>query len=487
MADKRIKIFVPGGRLATDSLSHLLETCRLAQVSHFQFGRRQEIILCLPEKQLPYLIQNLGEFDYDTGPHGSYAKHNVITSALAENLCSSNYWIRGGIFLDILDTINWTPSIRVNITDLKQDLVYSFTGDINLIPSDERNFWHIYLRNRIGGDLFYLPSVIHSDDIHRLVRSYEEIHKDTHISLEAKISHLEEVLADRLQAISIAPHIKVAEFFNYEGIHPYAEGKNWIGLYKRETRFSLQDLAAIVSLCRQHQIGHIYTTPWKTILIKEITDAQLTDWKLLLAQSDLNIGQSYAELNWQINDFDDEAQHLKAFLRRELVAHDISSNGVIIGINNNKNYSFSHVIIEKNTFPVRIGTEELASYTIYIRKDFNPTFNEFEVFRKWIVKSSLINILKQVFTLYYEKAYREYATFTAQPMNTGKQRQNADSPTDATIHQCPHCQTRYLSEIGDSSQEIPAGTPFAQLPYYYRCPICDTEKFEFVKVLNPQQ
>ncbi len=47
---------------------------------------------------------------------------------------------------------------------------------------------------------------------------------------------------------------------------------------------------------------------------------------------------------------------------------------------------------------------------------------------------------------------------------------------------CTVCGYIYDSEIGDSDNEIPAGTPFEDLPDEWVCPICGASKDLFEKL-----
>ena len=50
------------------------------------------------------------------------------------------------------------------------------------------------------------------------------------------------------------------------------------------------------------------------------------------------------------------------------------------------------------------------------------------------------------------------------------------------VHQCKICFTIYDERFGDSVNEIPVGVKFAELPFDYCCPICESAKSEFVEV-----
>ena len=47
---------------------------------------------------------------------------------------------------------------------------------------------------------------------------------------------------------------------------------------------------------------------------------------------------------------------------------------------------------------------------------------------------------------------------------------------------CELCGTIYEEEAGDVKHGVPAGTAFENLPQYYGCPVCGSEKEAFCKV-----
>jgi rubredoxin len=47
--------------------------------------------------------------------------------------------------------------------------------------------------------------------------------------------------------------------------------------------------------------------------------------------------------------------------------------------------------------------------------------------------------------------------------------------------ECSVCGYVYDPEIGDQEHNVPAGTPFEQLPENWSCPVCGAAKSEFVK------
>lgn len=53
---------------------------------------------------------------------------------------------------------------------------------------------------------------------------------------------------------------------------------------------------------------------------------------------------------------------------------------------------------------------------------------------------------------------------------------------DTTRMECRICWYLYDPGEGDANEQIPAGTPFLQLPAHWRCPQCDSEPQVFIPV-----
>jgi len=49
-------------------------------------------------------------------------------------------------------------------------------------------------------------------------------------------------------------------------------------------------------------------------------------------------------------------------------------------------------------------------------------------------------------------------------------------------YKCMVCGYIYDPEVGDDTQDIPAGTPFEDLPEDWTCPVCGATKDQFEEV-----
>jgi sulfite reductase beta subunit-like hemoprotein len=97
--------------------------------------------------------------------------------------------------------------------------------------------------------------------------------------------------------------LKLPDFYlpYYEGFNKYSN-KYWLGIYRRKELFPLEFLKDVCSLCLKSRIGQIYTTPWKSIIIKGIEQTDRNQWGLILSKYHLNVRHAANELNWQIED-----------------------------------------------------------------------------------------------------------------------------------------------------------------------------------------
>lgn len=470
-----VKVYIKGGVMGPTDLQKILDVAFALKTTHFQFGERQEIIFRIPDESATDLSRLLVGFYFEVCSESDYSRHNVVTSLLANQIVNNTFWVKDATYHDILDQFTRPMGLKINVTDLKQDLVYSFTGDVNFVASEEINYWHAYIRMHEGEQQHLVPFLIHSDDINRFSELLESIVIMHPVSWDILIEKLRYTMGDRLFEKDVAPRISVPEFFNYEGIHAYGNHKNWLGIYHRFAKFNYGELTALCNLCKQQRIGKIYITPWKSLIVKDIHDDDLTDWKFFLAHFGINNGHAESELNWEINDFDDQAQELKAYLRKTFIRHDIHSTAVIFGVNNDFEHSFSHIVINMK------GNGLFAKFDVLKRHDFDPTNTQFDHYAKGIRRWHLKKVLQELIGEYHNRAFKDFANFKAQDTKTKEIKVERKSVEKHEMHQCKSCFTVYDSRYGDEQGGIPIGITFDALPSSYACPVCDASKAMYEK------
>lgn len=59
---------------------------------------------------------------------------------------------------------------------------------------------------------------------------------------------------------------------------------------------------------------------------------------------------------------------------------------------------------------------------------------------------------------------------------------DAEKIADDSVLECKICWHIYDPNVGDEYWQVPAGTPFSELPEQWACPNCDGVKNEFMVV-----
>ena len=476
---KLVKFFIKGGILAPADLIKIVEVHDKLGGDYIQFGDRQEVIIRIKNNNTHLISSIAPTLHYEIADdHASFTQNNIISSFLSKKIDQSTYWVKQSSYLDILDHLQTQYKLRVNITDLKQDFVYSFTGDVNFIASDEVNYWYLYLRDKVKGNQFLLPFLIYSEDLPVVIEFLENNFNLEEVDFEKLSDQIKELVGFRGLEFSVEPRIKVSEFANFEGLHKYDE-KYWLGIYTRDGRYNSYLLSSLAALCKAQMIGQVHITPWKTLIVKEIESSSVIDWKLFLSEHEINNGHSEAELNWQLKDLDEEALELKTFLRKEIAHNDININGAIFGVNMDIDYSFAHIFIEKRPILKFMGRNEMSTYNILYRENFNPSKSKFTSFKTNVFRSNLAKAIQQLVKEYHDKAYREVANFIP------SKRENIEEIKDVILeekrhYRCKNCYTVYYPEHGD--EFVTPGTSFEDIPDTYCCSICDSPKSEFEEI-----
>ena len=76
----------------------------------------------------------------------SFQYQNICSSYVTVDLIPGKSWLVSYVYINILDSFDYEPKLRINVVDPSQGLVPLFTGNINFIASSMDNYWYIYLR-----------------------------------------------------------------------------------------------------------------------------------------------------------------------------------------------------------------------------------------------------------------------------------------------------------------------------------------------------
>ena len=474
-----IKINLPGGIVSAGDLYEILLIAENAGARHIRFGNRQQLYFTIEAGYLEDLEAEMlrTEIHYETDAD---CYPNVVSSYVADIIFNQEGWLREGVYKDILDAFDFRSRLKINIVDNQQSFVPFFSGNINFIASDTSNYWFMYVRFPKSGTHYCCPSLFYSDDIPSIAKKAEEIILDSpklfYDQKDADEALFFKMLAKRAGAAfqqSIA-ELKLPVFHlpYYEGFNKY-NNRYWLGIYRRNELFSLDFLKDVCLLCLKTRIGQMYTTPWKSIMIKGIEVPDRNEWGLLLSKYRLNVRHAANELNWQIEDICDEGLELKKRLVREFEEADLRTYQLCFAIKTQPKTGLSgSIIIKKN---------QNGLYDLLHTKDFNPNSKDYAVYLE-LVKPELLSA--HLISLCNEFYDRQSKNISVAPVYQHKHADLEKEPEN--IYQCNNCLTRYDQRYGDPLNAVAKNVEFAALAAYC-CPVCEAPKSEFSLMRSPQK
>ncbi|GAA0892500.1 hypothetical protein GCM10009122_21790 [Fulvivirga kasyanovii] len=467
-----VRVFVKGGIISPGDLLKITELAQSLGASCIHFGSRQDILFSVKEpiqEVLDKAFESINTpYEIDT-----FRYQNIASSFVALDLLPSKKWLASHIYHYVLDSFNYLPRLRINIVDPSQSLVPLFTGQINFLASDQENFWYLYLRfTEIQAKPWQFPLLIYSEDIAKLSLKLEEMdivnnkfsYQQVYDDLIGNLNFNSQPVTDNL----VLPD---TNFPYYEGMNRMPDDKYWLGLYWRNNKFDINILKAICERCLTTGVGKLSLTPWKSFVIKGISEKYKIGWEKLMGKFGMNLRHSALELNWHLPALDQEALELKNHLVRTLDQQDISTYGLTFTIKTTDDITlFTSIVIEKDL-------ENDDMFNILYSKNFDPNSMEYNYYAKGVVKDVIAPLLIELSHLYYE-SLEEHVTVKPSSINRQKEEH-------ANVYQCKNCLTLYNEAYGDETAGIVAGTPFEKLPDDYKCSLCGGDKTLYEKLLSP--
>ena len=466
-----IKINLPGGFVSAGDLYEILLIAENAGAGDIRFGNRQQLYFTVGDNLLEDLQNEMlrteinYEIDADSYP-------NIVSSYVADTIFNQEGWLREGVYKDILDAFDYQPRLKINLVDNQQSFVPFFTGNINFIASDTSNYWFMYVRFPKSGEHYCCPSLFYSDDIPSIAKIAEGIilenRKLFYDQKNADGQLFFKMLAKKTGAAfqHPAPALKLPGFQlpYYEGFNKY-NNRYWLGIYRRNELFSLDFLKDACLLCLKMRIGQIYTTPWKSIIIKGIETANRNEWGLILSKYRLNVRHAANELNWQIEDICDEGLELKKQLVREFEEADLRTYQLCFAIKTQPKTGLSgSVILKKN---------QNGLYDLLHTKDFNPNSKDYITYLEQVKPVLLSSHLMALCNDFYNLQSSNIPSGMVYPVEGADAEKGAEE-----VYQCNNCLTRYDKRYGDPSGNVEKNVAFTDLGDYC-CTVCEAHKSEF--------
>jgi rubredoxin len=480
----QFKINFKGGIVSPGYLYNLLEGLQKAGLRDVRFGLRQQLLIDAAKKdhgKIVIALDAIGadyEINQDVYP-------NISSSYPAAEIFIRDTWLSEGVYKDIFDLFEHKPKLKINIADAQQTFMPFFTGNINWISSKHSHFWYLYIRFPKTNILYEWKELIYTNDIARLSDEIEKVifkEADAYYDniaadgnkLYAKLTTQNKFISKPVTEKLELPSFKLPY---YEGYNNYGT-KSWLGIYRRDELFSISFLKDVCRVCLETKSGELYTTPWKSLIIKSIEDKNRPHWTSVLNKHRINVRHAYNELNWQVEDVNEDGLIIKRQIIREFEQHDVRTYGLCFAIKTQpKSGLYGSVLVKRQFNLIRGKLKPVAKFDILYTADFNPNSKEFIVFRNDVARKHLPAYLIGLCKYFYEQEHAGDLLPGSSYIDETIPEQKNDA--EKYIYQCIHCKTVYDEEVGEPENDIEAGTLFNNLNFDYCCPLCEAPKNDF--------
>ncbi len=480
----QFKVNFKGGIVSPGYLHNVLDGLQQAGVKQVRFGLRQQLLIDAAKKDNKKITTALkaGGVDYEVNKN---LYPNISSSYPAAEIFIKNTWLSEGVYKDIFDQFDYKPKLKINIADCNQTFMPFFTGNINWIASKQNHFWYLHIRFPKTNVLYEWKDLIYTNDIASLSNEIEKVilkekaayfdnpaanGNQLYASVTSKDSFISKPITETLEL----PSFKLPY---YEGYNNYGT-KSWLGIYRRDQLFSISFLKDVCRVCLETKSGELYTTPWKSLIIKGIKDTDRPHWTFILNKHRINVRHASNELNWQVEDVNEDGLLIKRQIIREFEQHDVRTYGLCFAIKTQpKSGLYGSVLVRKQYNLIRGKLKPISKFDILYTTDFNPNSKELIIFRKNVEREHLTTYLMGLCKYFYEQ---EHAGDLLPGSSYSDATITEETPViEKYIYQCMHCKTVYDEEMGEPENNIEAGTLFNDLPGGYCCPLCEAPKSDF--------
>lgn len=462
---KKIRIHIPGGNLPPVELRNIISLANSLNADFIEPGSRQELLFDIPLSSAAngeYLVKLKAlpfAFD-DASTHNT----NLVSSQPVVDIYSKSSWVSEGVYLDILSGFDKTPSVKINITDLEQDMFPWWGGNLNYVASEKQGFWHLIWEDK-EKNLKVFPELIYTNLIQSVSRDL------TSAILENKDSSAMKMSSDFKTFLQTQnwEKWKQKKFPRTEGFHRYGN-KYWLGLFARDYKFPISLLESLCQISTQTQSAKLGITPWKTFLFRDIQEKDLPKWSEVLEKYRWNTRHSGLELSWFVTDHDEDAHFLKKKILKKLDSVDVFPAGFSLGIFSEGETQLTHIKVErKYRFP---KVKFLGSnYSIYFSNTPWDNRSQVKPVAKVGTSWGVVTVISDLISGKISPSETE--------ANDNKPLSFTQKEVVLEIYRCKDCWTVYDPKFGDLEQNVPELTSWNSLLEDYRCPVCDNPKSRF--------
>lgn len=482
----QFKINFTGGIVSPGQLQFLLNAIKDCGIKQVRFGLRQQMLIdvLVKDKEKVATVFQEKNIAYQTAKDDL---PNIVSSYPAEEIFIKDTWLSEGVYKDIFDLFDYKPTLKINICDHNQTFTPFFTGNINWVASPASHFWYLFIRFPKSSVIYQWPQLIYSNDLPKLSKQIEKIifdhpalYYDNNAadgnSLYKSITSAFDFISKPQEAPLQLPAFKLPyyEGFNSDG------NKWWLGIYRRDELFAVDFLIDVCNICLQTKVGQLYTTPWKSLIIKGIAKNDHHLWDYVLGKYRINVRHASNELNWQVEDTDDDGLKIKQHIIRYFDKEDVRTFGLCFAIKTQpKSGVFGSVVIKRQYSNIRNRMRALDKFEIFYTHNFNPNSTGYMLYRSDVSKENLGVYLISLCKEYYELKSKESVIeqTIAEPMQLAE-----NAVAKKIVYQCTHCLSVYDEAMGEPAAGIAPGTLLNQLPESYGCILCEAPIKDFKAV-----
>ncbi len=250
-----------GGIISPGDLLNILVAAAKVKVHFVRFGLRQQLLIDVDTYNLPVFTEVLNKLEIDYEINETKFP-NIISSYPAEEVFIRNTWLGEGVYKDILDEIDFKPSVKINICDSNQSFTPMLTGNINWIASaTSEHYWHLIIRFPKTNTTYEWNQLCYTNDIAKVTKTIEEIITTNHLKFidntNAKGAELFSFLQTENIIIKPAEKPVALTQFNlpyYEGLNRY-NNKYLLGIYRRDELYNIAFFKKAMPALLRYQAG----------------------------------------------------------------------------------------------------------------------------------------------------------------------------------------------------------------------------------------
>lgn len=478
---KTIAVNCTGGIIPPGYLLQALAVAEQYKITEVSFNQRQQLLLEVPAESVTGFLKACAAAQVQAGVwQQSFC--NIYSSYVAVNLFCEDTWVTEGVYKDVFELLSPGPRLlNCNVCDARQTFVPLFTGHINWIAGAPKHYWYLYIRRPGSTALYCWPQLVYTNNIATVTAAVEQwittrtaaelagtADAAMYEAVQAAITYVGKPVEEEL--VLPAFYLPYYEGFNKQG------GAYWLGIYRRDELFSVGFLQEVARLCLDSKIGAFYVTPWKTIIVKNITADWRRYWDVILGRYRVNVRHAANELNWWVEDASEDALIVKRTVIRHFDKEDVRTYGLCFSVQLKQTGAvFGSVLITGKKGQGRVSLKSQLRYDIWYAADFSSNSSQYLLFREGVAKEYLGTYLVSLSKLFYEQ-------LSAAPLPVAVPAAvSAPAIQPQEVYECSRCKTIYDPQTGDPLQGVAAATPFQQLPADYGCFVCMAPVSAFVQ------